>query len=100
MNVVSFGSRLASFIEAFPGVVPSADIHHGHAALVMLIRGAGILFSNGFHTLLGDFDMHTRAVRELFAGTLENLFELLLGAREFLLVKERKGFVVEFELSL
>src|ERR1700732_2920209 len=100
MNVVGFGSGLAGLIKTFPGVVPPANIHHGHAALVMLVRSARILLSNGLHTLLGDFDVHTRTVRELFAGALENLFELLLGAGEFLLVKEGKSFVVEFELSL
>ncbi|MCU1241673.1 MAG: hypothetical protein JWO71_2399 [Candidatus Acidoferrum typicum] len=100
MNVVGFGSGLARFIKTFPGVVPATNIHHGHAALVMLVRGAGILFSNGLHALLGNFDVHTRTVREFFAGPLENLFELLLSAGEFLLVKEGKGLVVEFELSL
>src|SRR6202040_2034271 len=32
VNVVGFRSRLARFIEAFPSVVPSANIHHGHTA--------------------------------------------------------------------
>ena len=100
MNVVGLRSGLASFIKTFPGVVPAADIHHGHAALVMLVRSAGVLFSNGFHTLFCDFDVHTRTVRELLAGALEDLFELLLSAGKLLLVKEGKGFVVELELSL
>ncbi len=100
MNVVGFGSGLSRFIKTFPGVVPAANIHHGHAALVMLIGCARILHSDRLHTLLSNFDVHTRTIRELFAGPLENFFELLLGAREFLLVKEGKSFVVEFELGL
>ncbi len=100
MNVVGFGGGFASFIQTFPRVVPAANIHHGHAALIMLVGGARILFSNGLHTLLSNFDVHTRTIRKLFAGAFQNLFEFLLGAREFLLVKEGESLVVEFELSL
>jgi hypothetical protein len=100
MNVVGFGSGLARFVEAFAGVVPAADVHHGHTALIVLVGGARILLGNRFHALLGDFDVHARAVGKLFAGTFQNPFQLLLGAREFLLVKEGEGFVVEFKLCL
>jgi len=100
MNVVGFGSRLPRFIETFPGIVPAANIHHSHAALIMLIRGARILLSNGLHALFSNLDVHAGTIGQLFARTLENLFELLFGAGKFLLVKETKSFVVEFELSL
>ena len=44
--------------------------------------------------------MHARAVREFLAGTFQNFFKFLLGARKFLLMKERQRFIVEFELRL
>ncbi len=100
MDVVGFGSGLACLVKTFPGVIPAANIHHSHTALVMFIRGARILLGDGLHTLLSNFDVHTRTIRELFAGALKNFFEFLLGAREFLLMKEGECFVVELELSL
>ena len=100
MNVVGFRSGLTRLIEAFASIVPSANIHHGHTALIMLIGSARILLSGGLHALLSYFDVHARTIRQLFAGAFENLFQLLLGTREFLLMKEGKSFVVEFELGL
>jgi hypothetical protein len=44
--------------------------------------------------------MHARAVGEFLAGALEDFFKLLLGAGEFLLMKEGQGFIVDFELRL
>jgi hypothetical protein len=44
--------------------------------------------------------VHASAVSELFAGAFENFFEFAFGFGELLLMKERKGFVVELELSL
>ena len=63
MNVVGFGSGLASFVEALEGVVPDADVHHGHATLIVLVGGARILLGSRLHALLGDFDVHARTVR-------------------------------------
>src|SRR5467141_3190622 len=42
VNMVSFGRGLASFVETFAGIIPTADVHHRHAALVVLIGGVGI----------------------------------------------------------
>ena len=39
-NVIGFGRELAGFVETFACVVPAAEIHHGHAALVMLVESA------------------------------------------------------------
>ncbi|OLD80186.1 MAG: hypothetical protein AUF67_13195 [Acidobacteria bacterium 13_1_20CM_58_21] len=44
--------------------------------------------------------MHARAIREFFARALQDFFEFLLGAGEFLLMKEGQGFVVDFKLRL
>jgi hypothetical protein len=100
MNVVGFGSGFAGFVETFAGIVPAADVHHGHAALVMLLRGVGILLLRRLHALLGDFQVHARAVREFLAGAFQNFFKFLLGAGEFLLMKKGQGLVVDFELRL
>lgn len=100
MDVVGFGSGLACLVKTLPCVVPAANIHHSHTTLVMLIGSARILLGDGLHALLSNLDVHTRTIRELFAGALQNLFKFLLGARELLLMKEGKRFVVELELSL
>ncbi len=52
------------------------------------------------HALLGNFQVHASAIGQLFAGAFENFFEFALGFGEFLLMEERKCFVVELELSL
>jgi hypothetical protein len=44
--------------------------------------------------------VHARTIGEFLAGALENFFQLLLGASEFLLMKESQGFIVDFELGL
>ena len=100
MNVIGFWRSSAGLIEAFARVIPAADVHHGHAALIMLIGGAGILLVRRLHALLGDFEVHASAVGEFFAGAFENFFELLLGTGKFLLVKECQRLVIELELSL
>ena len=100
VNMVGFGRRFAGLDEAFAGVVPTADVHHGHAALVMFLCGARIQFGRGPHALLGDLDVHAGAVGELFAGAFQNFFEFLLGASKFLLMEERQSFIVDFELRL
>lgn len=99
-NMIGFGRLLAGFLQAFAGFVPAAEIHHGDAALVVLLGGAGRLLLGRLHALLGNLDVHARAVRKLLAGTFENLFKFLLGALKFLLVKEGKRFVIELELRL
>ena len=100
MNMIGFRRGLARFVEAFARFVPAADVHHGHAALIVIFGAARILFRRGLHALLGNFQVHARAVRQLFAGALEHFFEFLLGARKFLLMKERQRFVVRFQLRL
>jgi hypothetical protein len=52
------------------------------------------------HALLGDFQVHARAIGEFLAGAFENFFKFLLGASELLLMKEGQGFIVDFELRL
>jgi hypothetical protein len=44
--------------------------------------------------------VHASAIREFLAGAFENFFKFLLGAGEFLLMKEGQGFVIDFELRL
>jgi hypothetical protein len=66
----------------------------------MLIDGLGIGLVAGLHALLGDFEVHTSAIGEFFAGAFENFFELGFGLGELLLVEERERFVVKLELSL
>src|SRR5215831_17026619 len=44
VNMVGFGRGLARFVKALARVVPAADIHHGHAALIMIFGALGILF--------------------------------------------------------
>jgi len=100
MNVVGFRRGLAGFQKAFAGFVPAANIHHGHATLVVLLSGPGIFFLKWLHALLGDFHVHAGAVGKLLAGPLKNLLELLLGAGEFLLMKKSQGLVIDFELRL
>jgi hypothetical protein len=66
----------------------------------MFIRSAGILLLRRPHALLGDFHVHARAIGEFLAGAFENFFQFLLGASEFLLMKESQSFVVDLELRL
>ena len=100
VDVVRLGGRFAGFVETFAGVVPAADVHHGHAALIVLFGGARILFLRRLHALLGDLYVHARAIGEFFAGAFENFFEFLFGSCEFLLMEERKGLVIDLELRL
>jgi hypothetical protein len=66
----------------------------------MLIRRMGILLLRRLHALLGDFQVHARAVGKFLAGAFHDFFKFLLGAGEFLLVKEGEGLIVDFELRL
>jgi hypothetical protein len=100
VNMVGLGRGFAGFIETFAGIVPAADVHHRDATLIMFVRGAGILLVRRLHALLGDFQVHARAIGEFLAGAFENFFKFLLGAGEFLLMKEGQGFIVDFELRL
>jgi len=100
VDMVGLGRKLAGFFEAFAGLVPTAEVHHGDATLVMLFGRLGILLGGGFHALLDDAQMSTRAVRKLLARTLEDLFELLLGALELLLVEQAHRVFVKFHLRL
>src|SRR6266481_2416081 len=98
MNVVGFGRGFAGFVETFAGIVPAPDVHHRDAALIMLFGGVRIFLLGRPHALLGDFHMHARAVREFLAGAFQNFFKFLLGAGEFLLMKQSQSFIVDFEL--
>src|SRR2546427_12937070 len=98
--MVGLGRGFAGFVETLAGIIPAADVHHRDAALVMLISGARILLVRRLHALFGDFHVHARAIREFLAGTFQNFFKFLLGAREFLLMEERESLIVKFELRL
>ena len=87
MNVIGFGGGAAGFIQAFAGVIPTAHVHHGDAALIMFVGGTRILIVKRLHALLGNFYVHAGAIGEFFAGAFHNFFEFLLGARKFLLPK-------------
>jgi len=100
VNVIGLRRGFAGFVETFAGIIPAADVHHRDATLVMLVRGVGVLFLRRLHALLGDFQVHARAVGKFLAGAFHDFFEFLLGAGEFLLMKEGEGFVVNFELCL
>jgi len=100
MDMVGLGRGFAGSIEAFAGVVPAADVHHGHAALVVVFGGARILFLGRLHALLGNLQVHARAIGEFFAGALQHFFQFLLGLGEFLLVEEGQSFIIGFQLSL
>src|SRR6266850_2421730 len=71
VNMVGFGSGFAGFVETFAGIIPSADVHHRDAALVMLFGGARILLVRRLHALLSDFHVHARAIGEFLAGALQ-----------------------------
>src|SRR5881296_2728228 len=88
MHMVGLGRGFAGFVETFARVVPAANVHHGDTPLVVFFGGARILLVRRPHALLGDLDVHARAVGKFFAGTFQNFFELLLGPGEFLLMKQ------------
>jgi len=44
--------------------------------------------------------VHASAIGKFLAGAFENFFKFLLGAGEFLLMKEGQSFVIDFELRL
>ena len=100
VNVIGLGRGFAGFIETFARIVPTADIHHRHATLVMLFRGVRILFLRRLHALIGNFQVHARAIGQFLAGSFQDFFQFLLGAGEFLLMKKGQGFIVDFELRL
>ncbi len=100
VNVIGLGSEFAGFVETFAGFVPTAQIHHGHAALIMLFGRFGILLGEGLHALFSDAEMGARAVSEFLAGALKDLFEFLFGTLKFLLVKESHGLFIDFHLGL
>lgn len=100
VNVVRLGRGLSSAIQALSCVIPAADIHHRHAALIVLVCGLGILLVTWFHALFGNLQVHASAIGKFLAGPLKDLFEFLLGFGKLLLVKQRQRFVVELELRL
>lgn len=100
VNVVSFGCRFSCLVEAFAGVIPTADIHHSDATLIVFFGGLGILLVAWLHALLGDLEVHASAVGKLFARAFENFFKFGFGFGKLLLVKERQSLVVELQLSL
>jgi len=46
------------------------------------------LFGLRLHALLGNFDVHARAIREFFARTFQDFFQFLFRLGVFLLVKQ------------
>jgi len=100
VDVIGLGGEFAGPVEAFAGFIPAAKVHHGDAALVMVFGGLGILIHGRLEALFDDAEMHAGAIGELTAGTGKDLFELLLGALELLLMEEGHGLFVEFHLGL
>ena len=74
MDMIGFGSQFAGLLETLPSLVPSAQIHHGHAALIMILGSFGILIGKRFHALLSDAKMRARTVCKFLAGTRDDLF--------------------------
>ena len=100
MDMIGFRSKLASFLKTLSSFIPAAQIHHGHAALIMILGSFGILIGKRLHALLGDAEMRARTIGKFFTGTGNDPFELLFGTLKFLLVEERHGFFIEFHLCL
>src|SRR4030095_6708738 len=99
-DVIGFGSEFARAIQTLASVIPAAEIHHGDTALIMLVGSTRILLLRRLHALFGDANVHARAVRKFLAGALDDFFEFLLGALEFLLMKETESFVIDLHLRL
>src|SRR5258708_10398082 len=93
-NVISFGCQLASFVQTFAGVIPAPEVHHGYAALIMLFKGARILFLRRLHALFRDFDVHTGAVGEFLAGAFDHFFQFLFRTFKFLLMEKTEHLVL------
>ena len=99
-DVVHFGSKLTGFPERFARFVPPAEVHHGHAALIIVIGCTRVQLGRGFQSCLDDAQMHARSIGKLFAGTGENLFQFLPSAHQLLLLEEDDCLFVGLELSL
>ena len=99
-NVIRFRRGFAGAVKTFARFIPTAKIHHGHAALIVIFGGFGTLLLRRLHALFGDPDMHACAIGEFLAGAFQNFFQLLLGFGKLLLVEEGEGFVVRLELGL
>src|SRR4029077_12253129 len=76
-NVIGLRRQLASFVQTFARVIPASEVHHGYAALVVLLKGARILFLRRLHALFRDLDVHAGAVGEFLAGALDDFFQFL-----------------------
>jgi hypothetical protein len=100
MNMVSFGSKLAGLFETLARLIPAAEIHHGHTALVVVFGGLGILIVSWLHALFGDAQVGTRAIGQFPAGASDDLLEFQFGALKFLLVEKGHGLFVDFHLGL
>ncbi len=100
VNVVGFGCRFSCLVEAFAGVIPTADIHHSDATLIVFFGGLGILLVAWLHALLGNLEVHASAVGKLFARAFENfqvriwLWQTFAGERA---TKPRRRASVELE---
>jgi len=62
----------------------AAQVHHGHATLVVL-PAIRILFGRRFHALFDNAQMSASAIGKFPAWAFQNLLKLLLGALKFLL---------------
>ena len=100
VNVIGLRRGFAGSLQALARIIPPANVHHGYAALIMLVGGAGVLLGARLHALLGDIDVHAGAVGKPFTGSFKNFFQFLLGFGKSLLVKERQRLIVNFELRL
>lgn len=98
--MVGFGSEFAGFLKTLAGLVPTAQIHHSYATLIMIFGAPGVLIGGRLHALLGDPKMRAGTICKFFAGASNYPFELLLGTLKFLLMEQTHSFFIEFHLSL
>ena len=100
VHVICLGRKLARLLEAFARFVPAAQVHHGHATLIVILGRFGVVLRGWLHALLNNAQMGARAICEFFARTFENLFQLLLRTLEFLLMEKTHSLFIQLHLCL
>jgi hypothetical protein len=99
-NMVGLGRGLAGAIEMFASFVPATEVHERDALGVVVFGGLRSGDRGAGDALIANADMHFGAVVEFLGGTMQDLFEGLLGARELLLLEKLESFLVGLELGL
>src|ERR1700733_650542 len=82
------------------GFVPTPEIHHGDALLIMFFRRSnsrGRLLS---HSLLGDAQMHEGAIGQFFTRAGDALFQEFLSLGKLLLLEVLHSLLIKFQLLL